>query len=333
MLKELCAGQEKVVSPTYLQIVGGKLYNAARQAGVQTIGPDLYPKGGAQGILARYLDEALRRLQPSGQRDLARTLLKAMASPAGEQVFVPASRLAQLAGAELSDVQAALDALLKEGLLEPRPMPDGAVAYSLGHHMLAAEVRGRSDPEEARDRCAQAALDRDWEAWYEQWYVTRRQGPTTADVIGLLVPADHLREIRARRPGVTVGAPQLCLLLQTRCATAATWTTGRGSWRRAGQRSIWSSRSTTARLPTRLATPGRRSSSARRRSGSDGPTSAARGWRRRGSLWAQHTSRWGGPAHGGPGAGRARRGSVGASGAHRESAGAKRGRRALKRCG
>ncbi len=215
LLKELCAGQEKVVSPTYLQIVGRELYNAAGQAGVQTIGPDLYPKEGAQVILARYLDETLSRLQPSEQRDLARTLLKAMASQAGERVFVPTSRLAQLAGAELSDVQAALDALLKEGLLEPRPMPDGAVAYSLGHHMLAAEVQGRSDPEEARDRCAQAALDRDWEAWYEQWYVTRRQGPTTADVIGLLVPADHLREIRARRPGVAVGAPQLCLLLQS----------------------------------------------------------------------------------------------------------------------
>ena len=146
---------------------------------------------------------------------MARTLLKAMASPAGERVFVGASQLARPAGAELSDVQAVLDALLNAGLLEPRPMPDGAVAYSLGHQVLAAEVQGWSDPEKARDRCAEATLKRDWEAWYEEWYVTRRQGPTAADVIGLLVPADHLREIRARRPGVTVGAPQLCLLLQS----------------------------------------------------------------------------------------------------------------------
>ena len=152
---------------------------------------------------------------PDGQRDLARTLLKAMASPAGERVFVGASQLARPAGAELSAVQAVLDALLKAGLLEPRPMPDGAVAYSLGHQVLAAVVKGWTDPEKARDRCAEATLKRDWEAWYEEWYVTRRQGPTAADVIGLLVPADHLREIRARRPGVTVGAPQLCLLLQS----------------------------------------------------------------------------------------------------------------------
>ena len=149
----------------------------------------------------------------TGQRDLACTLLKAMASPAGERVFVGASELARQAGAKLSAVQAVLDALLNAGLLEPRPMPDGAVAYSLGHQVLAAVVNGWTDPEKARDRCAEATLKRDWEAWYEEWYVTRRQGPTAADVIGLLVPADHLREIRVRRPGVTVEAPQLCLLL------------------------------------------------------------------------------------------------------------------------
>jgi hypothetical protein len=211
LLRDLCAGQERI-NPTYLQIVGRELYNAATQAGVLTIGPDLYPEGGVKGILARYLDEALRGLQPE-QRDLARILLKPMASPAGERVFVGASQLAQQAGVELDDAQGVLDALLKDGLLEPKPRPDGTVAYSLGHQILAAEVQDWFEPEEARDRCAQATLERDWEAWYEEWYVTRRQRETGDDVIDLLVPANHLREIRARCPGVIVEAPQLCLLL------------------------------------------------------------------------------------------------------------------------
>ena len=38
LLPDLCAGEERI-SPTYLQIVGCKLYNAATQAGVPTMGP------------------------------------------------------------------------------------------------------------------------------------------------------------------------------------------------------------------------------------------------------------------------------------------------------
>lgn len=207
--------EDKRVNPTHLQIVCSELYQAARQADAQVIGADFYPVGGARAILSRHLDKQLHDSY-SEQYDTARALLREMVSPAGERIFQTLTRLADTVPAPAETIQTILDGLLKDGMVEARAMPDGSVAFSLSHPLLAAEVQSWFDREQALNGCAQATLDRAWDDWHEQWYVARQQGrgePSNRNK--LLIGPDRLREIHDRRPGVCIDGPQFCLLLRS----------------------------------------------------------------------------------------------------------------------
>ena len=224
LLRDLCAEAEgQAINPTHLQLVCHELYVRAVQAGVRVIGQEQYPKGGTPAILSRYLEQRLRdRFHEPSQRELARSLLKQMVSAAGERVFVTATQAAQAVGVEPGQVQAVLDPLLQDGLLEPRDTPEGVTAYALSHDVLAAEVRDWFDREEALNRCAQDTLKRAWDDWYAQWYVARQEAAGgAADERALLVSPDRLREIRDWQQRVhdqqqrKIAEPQLCLLLRS----------------------------------------------------------------------------------------------------------------------
>lgn len=208
LLPELAAVQgEQAINPTYLQVVCHELYQAARQAGTDTVDASLYPPGGTRALLKRYLEQSLAALALE-QRDLARQLLKQMVSPAGERAYQSAEHLASLVEAEPGQVQEVLDALLKAGLLETRAGLHSTATYSLGHPLLAAEVQRWFDREEALNRCAQDTLDRAWADWY-----ARQRGPEQAHE--LLVGPNRLQELAARRRWLAIEAPQLCLLLHS----------------------------------------------------------------------------------------------------------------------
>jgi len=224
LLPDLCAeAGGQAINPTHLQIVCHELYARPGQDGVQVIGLGQYPPGGTPAILSRYLGQRLReRFREPSLRELARVLLKQMVSAAGERVFVTAAQAAQAVGVAPDQAQAVLDLLLPDGLLEPRTTPEGVPAYSLSHDVLAAEVRTWFSREEGLNRCAQDALRRAWDDWYDQWYVARQEAAgAAADERTLLVSPDRLREIRDWQERVPearqreIAAPQLCLLLRS----------------------------------------------------------------------------------------------------------------------
>ncbi|MGC8781870.1 MAG: hypothetical protein ACP5UQ_13500, partial [Anaerolineae bacterium] len=83
------AGREDgAIDPPHLQIVCKALYDEARARGRQIIDADLYESlGGKRGTLGGYVERTLSEEFPdAGRYDLARRLLKAMASPSGETI-------------------------------------------------------------------------------------------------------------------------------------------------------------------------------------------------------------------------------------------------------
>jgi hypothetical protein len=215
--------EEDAINPAHLQIVCHHLYRAARRRHRNKIEIDLYPEGGIGQILTGLLLQSMGRLGPDRQ-ELASALLKRMVSVTGERLFLTPGELAKEAGegpseeadARLANAQVVLDALLRDGLLETLVREDGELTYSLSHHLLAEEVHGWFDREEALNGIAQEALDRAWQIWYGQVHApAAEEGAREPDVQPLLVAEDRLREIRARRDNVTIDGPQICLLLHS----------------------------------------------------------------------------------------------------------------------
>lgn len=215
LLHDLCAEpEEDAINPAHLQIVCHELYQAAQRRGVLKIDGDLYPEEGTKEILRDYLAQSMSRLGPDRQ-DLAQALLKGMVSGPQERVFVAPARAAEGAHVRLPEAQAVLDVLLRDGLLETRVSEDGELTYSLSHHLLAEEVHGWFDREEALNHCAQQALDRAWADWCQQARAPREEGEPEPAPHRFLVSSDRLREIRGRQSHLVIGGPQICLLLHS----------------------------------------------------------------------------------------------------------------------
>ncbi|MEZ4771348.1 MAG: CHAT domain-containing protein, partial [Caldilineales bacterium] len=220
LLPELAAEhQGQFIHPTHLQIVCNRLYPAALRANVHLIGAESYPVGGVAAVLADYLDARLREaFAEPGQRELARAVLQQMVSAGGERVFVTAAAASLAVDAEAGRVQAILDALRVQGIVERRANPDEPPVYSVSHHQLAGEIAGWFDRDQALDRCAQETLDRAWEDWYAQWSVSGEAPPPDEHALAvpeLLVGANRLAEIRSRRERLSIDSPQLGLLLHS----------------------------------------------------------------------------------------------------------------------
>jgi hypothetical protein len=169
-LDELTPDTPDRIEPPQLQIVCHWLYQVARGRHPPHIDPQLYAveAKGADGILARYLEETLRT-QLAGQEALARQLLAAMAAPDAGRWITPARlavepRYFGADGAAPEQVRDLLDRLEGAGLLVSR-RADGGREYAFTSFCVAQEARRLAGPEVERRYQAGDELERIWAAW------------------------------------------------------------------------------------------------------------------------------------------------------------------------
>lgn len=233
------AGREDgAIDPPHLQIVCKALYDAARARGQQFINADLYESlGGKRGTLGGYVERALSEEFPDAvQYELARRLLKAMASPSGEVAPLSLTAAAEQTGQSPHVVLDVLEALVRRSLIFAR----AEQTFNLSHPTMIETVLGWFDRTEAETRCAQDALDH---AWYD-WLAWDRLNDSlcggsrdvarfanvstdaTRDRSAPLLNGERLPEIAAYRPRLRIEPGQHALLLRSAAAAradAAAW--------------------------------------------------------------------------------------------------------------
>ncbi|MCX7669944.1 MAG: hypothetical protein N2439_07725, partial [Anaerolineae bacterium] len=158
------AGREDgAIDPPHLQIVCKALYDEARARGRQIIDADLYDRlGGKRGTLGSYVERTLSEEFPdAGRYDLARRLLKAMASPSGATTSLSLSAAAEQTGQPPHVVLDVLETLVRRSLIAVR----AEQSFSLAHPAMVETVLRWFDRQEAEVRCAQDMLDRAWYDW------------------------------------------------------------------------------------------------------------------------------------------------------------------------
>ncbi len=151
------------IHPPHLQIVCHWLYQAARERYPPLIDTELYvhEAKGADGIMARYMEETLR-MRLAGERVLAERALATMASPGAGRWVAPEQLPRNGASPErLRDV---LEHLVETGFLVRRAV-NGRHEYGFASQTVAREVRRLAGPEVERRYQAEDELERIWSAW------------------------------------------------------------------------------------------------------------------------------------------------------------------------
>ena len=212
LLPDLAAvGREDgAIEPPHLQIVCKALYDEARARGQQFINADLYEAlGGKRGTLGGYVARTLSEEFPDpGRYELARRLLKAMASPSGEPVALSLTAAAEQTGQPPHVVLDVLETLMRRSLIASRTEQ----TFSLAHPTMIETVLSWLDPEEAEARCAQDALDR---AWYD-WLAWDRLNDPHRDVGGRDVAGNVSTGPTRDRPAPLLSATRLADLAVVR---------------------------------------------------------------------------------------------------------------------
>ena len=167
--------EDGAIDPPHLQIVCSILYGAARTRNQQFIDAELYESlGGKRGTLGSYVERTLSEEFPDAIRyDLARRLLKAMASHGGEPVSLSLAKASQKAEQPPEVVLDVLDVLVRRSLVFAR----AEQTYGLSHPVMNETVLDWFDRKEAESRCAQDTLDH---AWYD-WLAWDRLQPMATD--------------------------------------------------------------------------------------------------------------------------------------------------------
>lgn len=152
-----------VVYPPHLQIVCHHLFEEAVKDLPPVIDQDLYLKkvGGAEGILAGFLDQTLR-LGLGTDVERCNRCLVALAS-VGINAWVAAEELA-IEGLDKGQIQAGLERLEQAGLLVRR-LNQQRVEFAFTSPIVAHEVRKRAGPEIEALGQAKADLERGWSGW------------------------------------------------------------------------------------------------------------------------------------------------------------------------
>ncbi|MEW5956384.1 MAG: hypothetical protein AB1801_01575 [Chloroflexota bacterium] len=151
------------IFPPHLQIVCRQLYQEARQRHPPQIDSKLYDgeMKGAEGIMARYLEDTLQT-QLADDRPLAVRVLTVMASP-GVESWVSSEQL-PLNGDPPERLPHVLERLVKAELLASRPA-DGWYEYAFASQSVAIEARRLEGPEAERRYQARDELELIWRAW------------------------------------------------------------------------------------------------------------------------------------------------------------------------
>lgn len=210
-LIELSPEMPGAVYPPHLQIICHHLFESAVRLSPPLIDQGLYLKaGGAEGILAGFLDETLR-LGLGTDAERCNRCLVALAA-AGASAWVAAEELA-IDGLDRGEIQAGLERLQQAGLLISR-LNQGRTEYAFTSPIVAQEVLKMAGPEIESLGQARADLERGWSGWLAH---------------GDLIPARPLHRIAAAGQQLLPGFLQSVLLIRsslTGAVSPAPWIPG-----------------------------------------------------------------------------------------------------------
>ena len=151
------------VHPGQLQIVCTWLYDAARRRSPPQIDETLYVQevGGAEGILARYMEQTLSA-QLADVRALAEAILVQMAAPHAP-IYIHPENL-HIPDAEPEQIAAVLERLAEAKLLIQRRR-EGRPAYAFANVIVAQEARYLGGEALRLRYLAEDELERIWRMW------------------------------------------------------------------------------------------------------------------------------------------------------------------------
>lgn len=194
------------IEPQHLQIICHWLYGQARQRHPPHVDGQLYAMQGrgADGIIARYLEDALR-LELADQEGVARQILARLAAPDAGQWLGPDEAAPD--GCSLLLVSDILERLVRAGLLARWTSGDER-RYGFTSAISAQAARDLAGPEVVRRYRAADELQRVWSAWLAR---------------DVLANGDQLRYLSAHaghlvRPGQDLPPEKLLLLLRSAVA-------------------------------------------------------------------------------------------------------------------
>lgn len=186
------------VEPAQLQVVCDRVYQA-KPRGMYTVTSAVYDRlGGAQKILAEFLDQILNQLPP-GDRKLARAILKQMVASSEVRVTRPLERIAADLSEDREEVERVLarlvDLRLLRGVGKERHRQ-----YELIHEYLADKISGWLSEREIQVQDVQDLLTRQLNN-YEKF--------------DILMHADELRIINEAREVLSTSPQELELILRS----------------------------------------------------------------------------------------------------------------------
>jgi hypothetical protein len=131
---------QAAVMPPQLQIVCSALYDGLPR-GERRITLAVYEQlGSARGMLQKYLDNELARLE-SDERKLARDALEELVTSQRTKAVKTAAELALALKVDISDLESVLEKLVRARLLRPVERAEATGrAYELAHEYLIAEI-------------------------------------------------------------------------------------------------------------------------------------------------------------------------------------------------
>jgi outer membrane protein assembly factor BamB/HEAT repeat protein len=186
------------VEPAQLQIVCDRLYEA-KPRGTHTITGGVYDRlGGAQKVLAEFLDQILSQLTPN-DRKLARTILKTMVVSSEVRVTRPLERIAADVSEDREEVERVLARLVDLRLLRAVGK-ERHRQYELIHEYLADKITGWLSEKEVQVQDVQDLLTRQLNN-YEKF--------------GILMHADELRIINDARDVLSISPQELDLVVRS----------------------------------------------------------------------------------------------------------------------
>jgi hypothetical protein len=164
VVDEAMGSEGVAVMPPQLQLVCDAVYEHARAEGRHSIAmTDYEAVGGAQGILARYIETALREY-PGGERVMAKGILMALVTSRTTKAATDLKSIGAEVGAEETVVERVLSRLIRQRLV--RRLDEGLI-YELAHDVLAETVSAWISEEDRRLKQAREMLRRELADWQQ----------------------------------------------------------------------------------------------------------------------------------------------------------------------
>jgi hypothetical protein len=154
---------EEGVAPPQLQIVCHRLYQQYGQPGRTVILADYEGLGGAQGILAGYLEVALCE-HPGEEREVAKGVLMALVTSRATKASTDLGSITAEVGVEEATVERVLLRLTGQRLV--RRLGEGE-AYELTHDVLATTIGAWISEEDRQLKQARELLQRELADWQQ----------------------------------------------------------------------------------------------------------------------------------------------------------------------